>query len=351
METTQKLLTTILDNWDFTKYGKITQAKVISLFEFNYLEIRPYWDKELVRTLNKKITVKIDKDRFKELLSKGEVKTHLKELKKEVNKIRKVEREIQLVSNLKTDIDDYIETWDFSTNGKIRIMDICSKFSIHKTKLKVMYPELRSIVFGLNKNYSEVINLNKGLEAKDLRDAEQVRRLAEKRANLYKEIDYKQYGWYHIDDTYVISSGCHLINKQTFNLIKPLYNNVTGYLFYILRGTHFAQHRLIAQGFIPNPEDKPEVNHMNGVKTDNRVENLEWVTRKENIEHAKVVLNKTFGFDHPNYKGYYKYDNDKIIKMYINGSSREDIIKETGVSKNRLWEIIKKHNESESKPF
>lgn len=70
-------------------------------------------------------------------------------------------------------------------------------------------------------------------------------------------------------------------DEKGYLLIRLRYGKVDKY-----GAATYKIHRLVAENFIPNPEHKPQVNHINGDKTDNRAENLEWATNTENIKHA-----------------------------------------------------------------
>lgn len=76
------------------------------------------------------------------------------------------------------------------------------------------------------------------------------------------------------------------MRKEKF--LKP--GTIKGYLGVVLTkdsiNKGFSVHRLVATAFINNPENKEQVNHINSIKKDNRVENLEWVTRSENLIHS-----------------------------------------------------------------
>ena len=123
--------------------------------------------------------------------------------------------------------------------------------------------------------------------------------------------------WKTINDFegYIISNFGNLIslkNSQTKYLTKRI--NKKGYVEYKLtrngKSSYYKAHRLVAKTFIPNPENKPQVNHIDGNKQNNHVDNLEWCTNSENQLHAyrNVLKRPTRGHLRHNARPINQYD-------------------------------------------
>lgn len=173
--------------------------------------------------------------------------------------------------------------------------------------------------------------------------------------NYYSKEEYKEIPGYN--GRYIITNdGRVWSNRRKNGIERFLKNYKLGDYFcvylYPKDGCREARmvHRLVAETFIPNEENKPFVNHIDGNKENNHVENLEWCTQKENVNHAIHVLGKWSNSEkqrkQASYLGLSKRkltmeEAEKARKLYMTGKySHKKLASMFGISKPCMTKLL-----------
>ena len=113
-----------------------------------------------------------------------------------------------------------------------------------------------------------------------------------------------------LSNLYAVSSTGKILSIRSNKLLSPFLSK-RGYLLVITSIDAYTKkylvHRLVAETLLSNLDNKPQVNHINGIKTDNRVDNLEWVTQSQNNKHSYHI-----GIKKPTNQKGFKNGNQRI---------------------------------------
>lgn len=140
-----------------------------------------------------------------------------------------------------------------------------------------------------------------------------------------------------------ITTGKHGKQRVTGREIMPITHKVHGYqLVNLAKDGKVKQRRLhilVAKAFIPNPENKPTVNHEDGIKTHNWVENLTWATEQEQMDHAKANGLTALGDRNGSVK-ILEVALPGLRDRILGGELIQDVATEIGVNRNTLAKAL-----------
>lgn len=169
----------------------------------------------------------------------------------------------------------------------------------------------------------------------------------------FKEIaEYE--GLYKVSDSGYVLSAPQALNRcggiflRGEKILKPTVNQGRAFVLLYKNGKakRCSIHRLVAKAFIPNPDNKPEVNHIDGNPLNNHVSNLEWATRIENQRHAYATgLNKGVQKNDP-------IRSKPVIKLTVSGAeietypSASEAARQNNVAPSNINHAIKQNTHS-----